>query len=86
MKQTARNMITSPRQLEVALALYGKGPLSARGLRATGTLLAYLERRGLIVPVPNGNYLPTTWALTPNGRKETRRCRKLHPDWLKPRT
>jgi hypothetical protein len=84
MKQPARELITSSRQLEVAVRLHDQGPLSARELRATGTLLAYMERRGLIAPVPNAEYLPTTWLLTPAGRKETRRCRRLHKDWLKP--
>jgi hypothetical protein len=84
MKQSARDTITSFRQLEVAVRLYDKGPRSAKELQATGTLLAYMERRGLIVPVPNADYLPTTWMLTPTGRKETCRCRKLYKDWLKP--
>lgn len=84
MKKSACDLITSSRQLEVAVVLHDKGPRSARELHATGTLLAYMERRGLIVPVPNADYLPTTWMLTPAGTKETRRCRKAHKDWLKP--
>jgi len=75
--------ITSFRQLEVAVQLHDKGALSAKQLRATGTLLAYMERRGLIAPVPNADYLPTAWMLTPTGKKETRRCRKTYDDWLR---
>ncbi len=76
--------MTSARQLEVALLLYDHGPLSARDLRATGTLLAYMERRGLLAPVTNTDYLPTTWMLTAAGRRETLRCRRLHRDRLNP--
>ena len=69
-------MITSPRQLEVAALLYDKGPLTARTLKAPGALLALMETRGLVAPIPTGTWQGATWMLTPKGRKEVRRCRK----------
>jgi len=78
MKQPgARELITSSKQLELAIRLYDEGPLRAKELRATGALLAHMERRGIVEALPGGSYLNSVWSLTPTGRKETRRCRKV---------
>jgi hypothetical protein len=78
MKQPgARELITSSKQLELAIRLYDEGPLQAKELRATGALLARMERRGLVKALPGGSYLNSIWSLTPMGRKETRRCREV---------
>ena len=77
--------ITSFKQLEVAILLYDKGPLSARELHATGTLLAFMERRGVVEASPGGSGRCANWALTSMGRNETRRCRKAYRDWLRMR-
>ena len=74
----APSVITTFKQLEVLTLLYDKGPLRAKVLNATGSLLGLMGRRGLIEPVPTGNVLAPTWRLTAAGRKETRRWRKLY--------
>jgi hypothetical protein len=84
MKQPGtRDLITSFRQLEVAIRLCDDGPLRAKELRATGALLAHMEKRGMVKALPGGSYLNSVWTLTPMGKKETRRCRKVYNDWLK---
>jgi len=74
--------IDSFRQLEVAILLYDEGPLRAKELHATGALLAHMEKRGIVKALPGGSFLNSIWTLTPSGKKETRRCRKVYSNWL----
>ncbi len=76
-------VITTLRQLKLAVRLYEKGPLRARELGATGSLLGLMERRGIIEPIPTGTVLAPAWRLTAAGWKETLRCRKLHSGRLR---
>jgi len=75
-------MITTERQLEVAVLLYDRRPRRARAINATGSLLGLMEKRGTIEALPGGTNKGSLWTLTPKGREETRRCRKDHPEWV----
>jgi hypothetical protein len=76
-------VMTSFQQLVAALRLSEKGPLTAAELHATGVTLAWMERRGLVLPIPCGDSSRGgKWKLTRAGQEEVLRCRRPFSDWL----
>lgn len=79
-KAPPRLRFTTLRQLEVAMLMYDRVPLTALKIGTTPRLLAEMERHRLVKTGYNWHG-EKTWVLTRRGEKQTRRGRRAYRDW-----
>jgi hypothetical protein len=82
-KAPPRLSFSTLRQLEVAMLMYGRGPLMVAELNTSGAMLAEMARHRLVMALPNRSGRSTAWVLTLRGEEQTRRGRRAYLDWLR---